>query len=91
MEILFKKETIGKIENTYREDYWVHGNFIPYISYLKYKDFLDAVVCEDGMDETQFDKALLDEKNWFIVDRDELKEIWIPAIYADGDISIRYR
>jgi hypothetical protein len=91
MEILFRQENIGKMTNTYKEDYWVHGNFVPYNMYFKYKDFFDAVVCEDGMDETQFDKELLDESNWFIMGEDGLKGIWIPAIYDDGDVSIRYR
>lgn len=91
MEILFKKEIIGRMENMYREDYWVHGNFIPYELHNKYKKFLDAVISEDGMDEIQFDKELLDENNWYIKSEEGLKGIWIPAIYEDGDISIRYR
>ncbi len=91
MKILFKREIIGKMTNAYREDYWVHGNFVPDSSYFKYKKFFDAVVCEDGMDETQFDKELLDENNWFIMDKDGPKGICIPAIYDEGDISIRFR
>lgn len=91
MEILFKNEIIGRIENMYSEEYWVHGDFIPYELFNKYKKFFNAVVCETGMDETQFDKELFDENNWYIKREEELKGIWIPAIYEDGDISIRYR
>ena len=92
MEILFQNEVIGKIENTYREEYWVHGKFIPYTNYLKYKSFLDTVASEDGPDVTRFSKELLDENNWFVKSNDGLKGIWIPAIYYDdSEISIRYR
>jgi hypothetical protein len=92
MEILFKNDIIGKIENTYREEYWIHGKFFNAPPYFKYKDFLDAIVSEDGPDVTQFNTELLDENNWFVRSKDGLKGIWIPAIYSDDEeISIRYR
>lgn len=91
MKILFKKEVIGKIENIYNEEYWVHGNFIPYDGYYKYKDFLNAMVSEDGMDEGKYDAELFNENNWFASDNNDLKGIWVPAVYEDGDVSIRYR
>ena len=92
MEVLFKNEIIGEIENTYREEYWIHGKFIPCAPYLKYKNFLDSIVSEDGPDVTKFNKELLDENNWFVKSKDGHKGIWIPAIYYDdGEISIRYR
>ncbi len=92
MELIFNNEIIGEIENTYCEEFWIHGKFIPHTPYFKYKDFLDAIVSEDGPDVTKFTKELLDENNWFIKNKDGLKGIWIPAIYYDdGDVSIRYR
>ncbi len=91
MDILFKEEVIGEIEYVYHEEYWIHGKFIPCKSYVKYKDFLDALVCEEGMDETKFAEELLDENNWFVKSKDGVKGICVPAIYEDGDISIRYR
>ncbi len=66
MDILYRNEPIGQIVNTYREDYWVHGSFIPYPTYDKYRSFLDALVCEQGMDESQFSVELFDENNWFV-------------------------
>ena len=36
MEVLYKNDIIGKIENTYREEYWIHGKFIPSDAYFKY-------------------------------------------------------
>ena len=59
--------------------------------YKKYKDFLDALVCEEGIDETRFREELFDENNWFLRNKDEIRGICVPAIYEDGDISIRYR
>lgn len=92
MKILFKNEVIGELDNTYREEYWVHGKFIPSDAYYKYSDFLDAIVNEDGMDETKYNKELHDENNWFIKNKDGLKGIWIPAIYSkDKEASVRYR
>ena len=92
MELLFQHEAIGKIENTYHEDYWVHGSFISNDAYFKYKNFLDAIVSEEGMDEKQYNQELFDENNWFVKSKDGLKGIWIPAIYYnDGEVSIRYR
>ena len=91
MEVLFKEEAIGKIEGAYREEFWIHGKFTPYKSYTRYKEFLDALVCEDGMNEIQFEEELFDESNWFVKSKDGIKGICIPAIYEDGDTSIRYR
>ena len=92
MELLYKDEAIGQIINSFREEYWVHGKFIPYNTCYKYKDFIDAIVAEEAMDSTQFDKELLNENNWFIKTATGIKGIWIPAIYFDdGEISIRYR
>ena len=91
MDILFKNELIGNMSNTYNEEYWVHGDFTPYSAYYKYKNFFDALVCEEGMDETQFDRDLLDENNWFVKADEGIIGIWMPAIYEDGDVSIRYR
>ena len=91
MEIRFRTEIIGQMTNPYREDYWIHGRFAPADGYYKYFDFFEALVCEDGMDESRFDQELFNENNWFVADENGLHGIWFPAIYTDGDISIRYR
>jgi hypothetical protein len=90
MEIFFKDELIGKMENSYKEQFWLNGDFMPNNAYFKYKDFLDALVCEEGMDETKFSPELFDENNWSIKIEKDVHEIYPPAIYADGSISIRY-
>ncbi|NMC57559.1 MAG: hypothetical protein GYA50_10090 [Eubacteriaceae bacterium] len=92
MEILFKDEVIVRIDNIYKEDKWIHGTFTAYEGYYKYKQFLDAVVCESGFNENEFDKELLNEHNWFIKTEKSLEKIWVPAIYyEDGDVSLKYR
>ncbi len=91
MEILFKDEAIGKLESSYREGVWIHGRFLSYKPYDKYKEFFDALVCEDGMDEAKFHEELFDENNWFVKSDGGIKGICVPAIYEEGDASIRYR
>ncbi|MDE7204425.1 MAG: hypothetical protein K2O91_21575 [Lachnospiraceae bacterium] len=53
--------------------------------------FFKAIVCEDGFDETQFDRELMKDNNWNVKDNGNMIGIYIPAIYEDGDISFRYR
>ena len=91
MKILFQREIIGEMANTYQEGFWVHGNFIPAQGYFRYQRFFSSIVNEEGMDETEFDTELLDECNWFVESDHIRKGISIPAIYEDGDVSIRFR
>lgn len=91
MDIMFGNNVVGEIVGMYREEQWVHGNFTPSKFYYEYKEFFEAMVCEDGMDETKFDNELFDENNWFLKSEKGLQGISIPAIYSDGDISFRYR
>ncbi len=91
MELLFKDNLIGYINNIYQEDYWVHGVFKPTDQFQAYKEFFKAIVCEEGFDETKFDCEFLDDENWRINNNGDIVGIYIPAIYEDGDISFRYR
>jgi len=92
VELLFKKNVIGYIDNISNEDnWWVHGVFIPNDNFYYYVDFFEAIVCEDGFDEIQFDGELLKDDNWNINDNGDIISIFIPAIYNDGDIFFRYR
>ena len=58
MELIYKNAALGKIVVTNRETFWVSGDFYPYASASEFKDFFDALVCEDGFDEAMFDKDL---------------------------------
>ena len=90
MEIYFKEESIGTLENIYREEFWIHGNLMPNEAYYKYKDFFDAMVCEDEeIDENLFDSRLFKDSNWLIKIKEEFQAIFIPAIYEDGYVSVR--
>ena len=58
----------------------------------EYRDFFDAIVCEDGFDESQFDDDLLNAENWFLCDDGKVIGIEIPALYEeDHSIYFRYR
>jgi len=91
MEILFKKEIIGKIENIYNEQFWMHGEFVPDEPYFKYKELFDVMMCEEGTNPAKFNSDFFDENNWSIKNGNDIQSICIPAIYEDGYISIRYR
>ena len=91
MELLFKKNVIGYIDNISNEDKWFHGVFTQNDNFYYYENFFEAIVCEDGFDKTQFDDELLNYNNWNINDNGDIIGIYIPAIYTDGDILFRYR
>ena len=91
MELLFKKNIIGYIDNIFKEDNWIHGVFIQNDNFKNYIEFFKAIVWEAGFDETKFDNELLEDENWSVKDNESIIGIYIPAIYADGDISFRYR
>lgn len=91
MELLFQEIVIGYIDNMSKEGFWNYGEFIPNENFKNYIDFFKAIVCEYDFDETKFDNALLEDKNWNVRDNGNIIGIYIPAIYEDGDISFRYR
>lgn len=91
MELMFKDNVIGSIQNINRENLWNHGIFIVYDYFKEYKKFFEALICEEGFDESQFDSELLNDKNWNIRVKDDIKGIFIPAIYSDGSISFKIR
>lgn len=91
MELLFKESVIGNIGIISRENNWVHGVFKQNNSFCNYVDLFKAIICEDRFDETQFDGELMKDNNWNVNDNGNIKGIYIPAIYDDGDISFRYR
>ena len=91
MELIYKNIALGKIVVTNRETFWVSGEFYPYPSVSEFKDFLDALVCEDGFDEARFDEDLLKEDHWFVSENGSSKGISCPAVYENYEIAFRYR
>lgn len=91
MELMYKNIVLGKIEITERESFWISGNFYPNPEASEFKSFFDALVCEDGFDESQFDEDLLDENNWYVCENGKIIGISYPAIYDDSEIGFRYR
>ena len=91
MELVYKNIALGMIVVTNRESFWIFGDFYAYLSAMDYKDFFDALVCEDGFSELEFDKDLLNEDNWFVSENGNYKGISCPAIYENNEIIFRYR
>ena len=91
MKLLFKDTEIGSVRISSHENRWGYGDFVGNGEYEKLKDFLNAIVSDDGFDEDKFDKELLIEENWSLNDNGEIIGIDIPAIYEDGMIGILYR
>ena len=91
MELVYKNAALGKIVVTNRETFWISGDFYPYPSASEFKDFFDALVCEDGFDEAMFDEDLLKEDHWFVSENGSSKGISCPAVYENREIAFRYR
>lgn len=91
MELLYKNIVLGKIAVINSESFWISGDFYAYPSASGYKDFFDALICEDGFDESRFDEDLLNEDNWFVSENGSSKGISCPAVYENREIQFRYR
>lgn len=91
MKLLFKGETIGSIIHTKKEHCWEYGIFKGNENFKKYKDFFEGIVREETFDEINYDCELINDDNWEVKKNGEIRGIYIPAIYIDGDIEFRYR
>lgn len=90
-ELIYINIALGKIVILQRESFWISGDFYAYPAASAYRDFFNALVCEDGFDETRFDEDLLNEDHWFVSEDGTLKGISCPAVYENGEIYFRYR
>jgi len=91
MQLIFKNNMLGYINNISRENSWIYGSFEATDKFVNFQEFFRAIVSEEGFDENKFDCELLLDINWMVSDNGVLQEIEIPAIYDDGDIAFRYR
>ena len=91
MELIYKNVALGKLIVTNREAFWGSGEFYPYPGASEFKNFFDALVCEDGFDEAMFDEDLLKEEHWFVSENGSSKGISCPAVYENHEIAFRYR
>jgi hypothetical protein len=87
------KSYLGDIEGISVEGNWTNGTFIPKEASEQLTDFFEYMVDEDkGFEEPPFSENLLNENNWYIIDEKGQKiGIDIPAVYADGFITWRWR
>lgn len=92
VELMYKTHKLAQIHICHSEMFEVCGDYIEYPIASEYRDFFDAIVCEEGFDESQFDDDLLNAENWFLCDDGKVIGIEIPALYEeDHSIYFRYR
>lgn len=93
MKLYFLNECLGEITNTNVEGSWVNGRIIFNKNIKKFINFFEAIVDEENeFVEENFCEEWLDDSNWYILDEENRKkEIYIPAVYLDGDIYWRWR
>lgn len=93
MKLYFLNECLGEIRNINVEGSWVNGRIIFNKNIKKFMNFFEAIVDEENeFVEENFCEEWLDDSNWYILDEENRKkEIYIPAVYLDGDIYWRWR
>jgi hypothetical protein len=80
---------LGDIEGISVEGNCTNGTFIPNEADEQLTDFFEYMVDEDkGFEAPPFSEDLLNENNWYIIDKKGKKiGIDIPAVYADGFLT----
>ena len=91
MKLYFTNKFLGDIDNINVEGSWMYGEIFPTINMGEFQDFFTGIVDESNLEEHKYSE-MLEDKNWFILDdKNNKKEIYIPAIYSDNEISWRWR
>ncbi|MFJ8460836.1 hypothetical protein ACIQ57_17080 [Lysinibacillus xylanilyticus] len=93
MKLYFLNECLGEIGDINVEGSWINGRIIFNKNTKKFMNFFEAIVDEENeFVEENFCEEWLDDSNWYILDEENRKkEIYIPAVYLDGDIYWRWR
>ena len=94
MRLLFRDKPIGEITNLQGDQPWWVGDFVPNSEASDFAEFFSWMVDEERNTlegEPRFDVAWWTDENWFVEGNDGSHGIYVPAIYEDGEIYIRYR
>lgn len=93
MQLYFMNEYLGNITDISVEGVWINGTFTPSESAKKFSDFFAYMVDEEkGFEEPPFSQNLLDENNWYVINKGGSRlGIDVPAVYTDGFITWRWR
>ena len=92
MELIFKQDIIGKVENLTQEGLWIYGKIIPSELFQNYKKYFELLInAENIAGDTMLENDFFSDVNWFVKNDKTIKEISVPAVYPDGEIAFRYR
>lgn len=93
MKLYFLNEFLGDIRNITAEGIWMNAEISPSTTMNKFQNFFAAMIDEENdFEETKFNEEWLDDNNWYIIDNQNRKrDIYIPAVFPDGEISWRWR
>ncbi|WP_433956833.1 hypothetical protein [Cytobacillus horneckiae] len=92
MKLYFSNEFLGKISDISIDGMWINAEITPSKNMEKFNDFFAAIVDEENdFEESDYSKEWLDDSNWYIIDENKKKGIYIPAVYPDKEINWRWR
>ena len=91
--LFFRETCLGEITQVEGDFPWVYGKLTPTSAAAPLQDFFRWMGDEENVSkEPPFEKALLNEDNWSIVEENgEQRGISMPAIHEDGLIAWRWR
>lgn len=93
MRLYFIDECLGEVQNVIIDGMSVNGKIKPSKNIDKFIDFFEVIIEEEiQFVEANYNAEWLDDRNWFIIDEHNIKkDIYMPAVYPDGDINWRWR
>lgn len=92
LKLYFSNEFLGKISDISIDGMWINAEITPSKNMEKFNDFFAAIVDEENdFEESDYSKEWLDDSNWYIMDGNKIKGIYIPAVYPDKEINWRWR
>ncbi len=92
LKLYFSNEFLGKISDISIDGMWINAEITPSKNMEKFNDFFAAIVDEENdFEESDYSKEWLDDSNWYIIDENKKKGIYIPAVYPDKEINWRWR
>ena len=93
MKLFFKDQHVGDVFDATVEGVWVVGRIKLSVNSDLFRDFFSYITDENLNFENDppFEKDLLDEKYWIILENGDHKGISLPAVHKDGVIEWRWR
>jgi hypothetical protein len=93
MRLLYQNIDLGMIMNSGQDGPEVWASYSPNQNAQQFIPLWTFITDEENYDKNPpFLPDYLDDRNWFVIDdQNEKRAIYLPAVYADGTISWRWR